>query len=237
MSNDDELMAELRNIVDAEGERLDGLAHQEAETITRKIFEEIDKEFADNSNSVLLYVAEVTKEEALKDFDSKKHVVPLELEGQDFHKSLKDDEARAAKAALACPPIPKSKLLEILDSQEPVMLLHGWSNLYGLIVRVVHDDGSVFKAASFPSDLAFEFTLPDGTKSYSHHTYEQDIPEPQEFGGQENMDIMRLVCSAAQSPRELKRNFPDAFDALIAKITNDMKNKMKDMGLDTDDLD
>jgi hypothetical protein len=237
MDSEKELMDQLRNIVEAEDKRLTQEARDEAVTISKGIFAALDNEFADEENSILLYVASVDNDEALQDLEDKKHIGVAEgdtVEG--LRKRLQESEVRAAKAAMCMPPVPKDKLVELLGDQTVVMMLHGWAKPMGLVARIVNEDGSVFKGVSFPNDLAYEWTTPDGKSEYRHATYDQEIPDPDEFGGDENMKLMQILVTAAQQPRELKRHFPDAYDALMDKSIEHMKNELRDKGIDPESL-
>lgn len=237
-NNEKELMDQLRQIVEAEDARLTEESHQEARTVSKGLFAELDKEFSDSTDSVLLYVTSVDGDEALEAAKDAKHLSTTDAKSPDeLLQKLKDGEAKAAKCSMAMPPVPREKLLEIIQEQEAVMLLHGWANPMALVCRVVNDDGSVLKAMALPSDLAYEWTTADGKSEYRHTTYDQPIPEPEEFGGKENMEMIQHLVTAAQQPRQLKRDFPDAFEALMRETVRNMKRKMREQCIDPEDLD
>jgi predicted Zn-dependent protease with MMP-like domain len=236
-NNEKELMDQLRQIVEAEDARLTEESHDEARIVSKGLFAELDKEFSDSTDSVLLYVANVDGDEALEAAKDAKHLSTTNAETvEELLQKLKEGEAKAARCSLAMPPVPREKLLEIIQEQEAVMLLHGWADPMALACRVVNDDGSVLKAISLPNDLAYEWTTADGKSEYRHTTYDQPIPEPEDFGGEGNMEMIQHLVTAAQQPRQLKRNFPDAFDALMKQVVQSMKDKMRERGIDPDSL-
>ena len=231
-NNEKELMDELKGIVDNAQGVIDREARIEADGVVKDIFSHMDREFADENDCVLMYVANVDPEVAVKEYDENPDVIRVHNPNANID-DVRNGTARAAKASVACPPLSKEKLSQMLQDETAVMLLHGWANPIGLIAFVRNDDGSTLKVAALPTDLIFEIKSKDGD-DYRHYDYNDPIPESVAFGGEDNMEMVKRIVTAAQEPRQLKQHYGSAYDALMDKCIERARQQMKENGIDPD---
>lgn len=223
--NEKELMDSLRDIINQSAESLQGNALDEMRAMAHQLSDEFRKAIPEDCETAVFGIALTPDEEmgeARKRFDSG------EALKSPFVNDINDETAKCAKVESIINGFPKERIFEFLEDFDGMMLLNGFMNPQGLIVRIKNEDNTVFEVFVTDRYMTTLKTLVTGERLVRQYSApDGEAPQREDFDSEFELDLVKSAYVALSIPHLVKQQGDDFYDTMIQVIQQKIERKMR----------
>jgi len=223
--NEKELMDSLRDIINQSAESLQGNALDEMRAMAHQLSDEFRKAIPEDCETAVFGIALTPDEEmdeARKRFDSG------EALKSPFVNDINDETAKCAKVESIINGFPKERIFEFLEDFDGMMLLNGFMNPQGLIVRIKNEDSTVFEVFVTDRYMTTLKTLVTGERLVRQYSApDGEAPQREHFDSEFELDLVKSAYVALSIPHLVKQQGEEFYDTMIQVIQQKIERKMR----------
>lgn len=221
--NDKELMAELQEIADKEGNRIKPTdAISEGLLIFNNLITEFDKDLGELKSQLFIITRISAKQvrKALKNNKGKRI---------DNGQSTEDNKnADGGRVEMITDSVPADEMPDFLGDLESALVLSQWKEPQGILARAKYK-GEHIQAMALGQILIFQKQLATGDKvTKAWNTQEDEAPERKDFNSTYEYKFLKNTFLHLASPKMLKSESPTSYEAVLDMIKTRLAKEIED---------
>jgi len=223
--NEKELMDSLRDIINQSAESLQGNALDEMRAMAHQLSDEFRKAVPEDCETAVFGIA-LTPDEEMG--EARKRFESGEALKSPFVNDINDESAKCAKVESIINGFPKERIFEFLEDFDGMMLLNGFMNPQGLIVRIKNEDSTVFEVFVTDRYMTTLKTLVTGERLVRQYSApDGEAPQREHFDSEFELDLVKSAYVALSIPHLVKQQGDDFYDTMIQVIQQKIERKMR----------
>lgn len=223
--NEKELMDSLRDIINQSAESLQGNALDEMRAMAHQLSDEFRKAVPEDCETAVFGIA-LTPDEEMG--EARKRFESGEALKSPFVNDINDESAKCAKVESIINGFPKERIFEFLEDFDGMMLLNGFMNPQGLIVRIKNEDNTVFEVFVTDRYMTTLKTLVTGERLVRQYSApDGEAPQREHFDSEFELDLVKSAYVALSIPHLVKQQGEEFYDTMIQVIQQKIERKMR----------
>lgn len=223
--NEKELMDSLRDIINQSAESLQGNALDEMRAMAHQLSDEFRRAVPEDCETAVFGIA-LTPDEEMG--EARKRFESGEALKSPFVNDINDETAKCAKVESIINGFPKERIFEFLEDFDGMMLLNGFMNPQGLIVRIKNEDNTVFEVFVTDRYMTTLKTLVTGERLVRQYSApDGEAPQQEDFDSEFELDLVRSAYVALSIPHLVRQQGDEFYDTMLNVIQQKMERKMR----------
>ena len=222
-NQDNELMAELENIIAIESKRIAEPTDAQSEGLA--IFKNLITAMEQDNPLVGTQVYSIR---AVEPDEAKQALAEGagRLVSNGFSKEENETASHAGRVELIADSVPVSKIRQFLGDLETALVLSQWKEPQGLLARAKRK-GELVQAMALGNILIFQKVLASGdTITKSWDTNEEIAPEPDEFDNKWDFEFLKNTYTHLTLPNMLKAQSPIMYEHILDMLKKNIAKQV-----------